>query len=70
MGQGRATETELMLKLVVDYTELGGSKLKKWKGFSGPNFGVGPEGNWLAVVVRPLWKSQKSCGQTICWNWV
>jgi hypothetical protein len=39
MGQGRGIETELMPKLVVDYTELGGSKLKKGKGFLKPNFG-------------------------------
>ena len=38
------TETELMPRLVVDYTELAGSKLKKGKGFLEPNFGVGP--NW------------------------
>ena len=31
-----------MPKLVVGYTELVGSKLKKGKGFSKPNFEVGP----------------------------
>jgi hypothetical protein len=32
-----------MPKLVVGYTELGGSKLKKSKGFLEPNFGLGPK---------------------------
>ena len=42
MGQGRVAETELMPKLVEDYTEHSGSKLKKGKGFSKPNFELGP----------------------------
>ena len=43
MGQGRVAETELMPSLGVDYTELGGGgKLKKGKGFSKPNFELGP----------------------------
>ena len=46
------TETELMPRLLVDYTEPGGGKLKKGKGFLKPNFGVGP--NMVAVVFRPL----------------
>ena len=41
MGEGRAAETEPMPTLVEGNTELGGSKLKKWKGFSKPNFGPG-----------------------------
>ena len=44
------TETELMPRLVVGYTELGGSKWKNWKGFLKPNFGVGP--NWVGFGVR------------------
>ena len=32
------TGTELMPSLLVGYTELGGSKWKKGKGFSKPNF--------------------------------
>ncbi len=47
MGSGGVTGTELMPKLLVGYTELVGSKLKEGKGFSKPNFGVGP--NFLAV---------------------
>ena len=35
------TETELIPRLLVGYTELGGGKLKKGKGFLEPNFGVG-----------------------------
>ena len=42
MGWGRVTETELMPKLVVGNTELGGGKLKKAKGFLKPNFELGP----------------------------
>jgi hypothetical protein len=42
MELGRVTETELMPRLVVGDTEPGCSKLKKWKGFSRPNFGLGP----------------------------
>jgi hypothetical protein len=36
-------ETELMPKLVVCNTELGGGKLKKWKGFLKPNYELGPK---------------------------
>ena len=36
------TETALMLKSVVDYSELGCSMLKKGKGFLEPNFAEGP----------------------------
>ena len=43
MGQGGEAETEIMPKLGVDYTEHGGGKLKKGKGFLEPNFGVGPK---------------------------
>lgn len=43
MGRGRVNDTELMLRLVVGYTELRGSKLKKWKRFSKPNFGLLPK---------------------------
>ena len=42
MGQGTVTETDLMPRLLVGYTELGGGKLKKGNGFLKPNFGVGP----------------------------
>jgi len=42
MAWGRVTETELMPRLVVGNTELGGSKLKKGKGFLEPNFERGP----------------------------
>jgi len=42
MEQGRVTETELMPRLLVDYTELGCGKLKKGNGFSAPNFEPGP----------------------------
>ena len=42
-------ETEIMLKLVVGYTELVGSKLKKWKGFLKPNCERGPNPNLLGV---------------------
>ena len=38
MERGRVTETELMPRLVVGYTELGGGKLKTGKGFLEPNF--------------------------------
>ena len=36
------TETELMPRLLVGYTELSDSKLKTGKGILEPNFGVGP----------------------------
>jgi len=42
MEWGRVTETELMLSLVVGYTETDGGKAKSWKGFSEPNFKLGP----------------------------
>ena len=35
-------ETELMLNGAGGYTELGGGKLKKGKGFLKPNFELGP----------------------------
>jgi len=38
-----------MPRLLVGYTELDGSKLKKGRGFLKPNFGVGP--NWLCPGV-------------------
>ena len=43
MGRGGVAEIELMLSLVVGYTEPGGSKWKKGNGFLRPNFGVGPK---------------------------
>jgi len=47
---GRVGETELTPNLGVRYTELGGSKLKKGKGFSKPSFELGPNTvwNWVA----------------------
>jgi len=42
MERGKVTETERMPKLVEGYTELAGGKLKKGKGFSKPNLGLGP----------------------------
>ena len=42
MGRGREAATELMPRLVEGYTELGSGKLKSWKGFSKPNFELGP----------------------------
>jgi len=42
MERGRVAETETMPRLVVGYTELAGSKLKKGKGFLKPNFELGP----------------------------
>jgi len=42
MVQGGGIETELLPKLVVDYTEHSGSMLKKGNGFLEPNFGMGP----------------------------
>jgi hypothetical protein len=32
-----------MLNRGGDYTELGGGKLKKWKGFLKPNYELGPK---------------------------
>ena len=52
MGRGRVTETELMPRLVVGYTELGCSKLKKGNGFLKPNFELGP--NWASSLKRNL----------------
>ena len=43
MEQGRVTETELMPRLVVGYTELGGGKLKKGSSFLKPNFELLPK---------------------------
>ena len=69
-GQGRVAETELMPILVVDYTEPIGSKLKNWKGFLKPNFGLLPSclaahetfrhdcllfSKAVIVGLRPLW---------------
>ena len=39
----RVAETEIMPRMLVGYTEPGGGKLKKGKGFLKPNFGVGPK---------------------------
>ena len=43
-------ETELMPKLAVGYTELGGGKLKKSNGFLKPNFGVLPRAGLAALL--------------------
>jgi hypothetical protein len=43
MERSRVTETELIPSLVVGNTELGGSKWKRGKGFSKPNFERGPK---------------------------
>ena len=43
MEWGGVAVTEIMSRLVVGYTEPGGGKLKKGKGFLKPNFGVGPK---------------------------
>jgi hypothetical protein len=54
MGKGRVTETERMLNLVVGNTEqAGGGKLKNWKGFSKPNFGLVPL--FVKVVVASIY---------------
>ena len=50
MGWGRVTETELMPSLVVGYTELGCSKLKKGNGFLEPNFGRVPKPNLRGIA--------------------
>ena len=42
MEWGRVAETELMPRLGGGYTELGGDKLKKGKGFLKPNFELVP----------------------------
>ena len=42
MGQGGVIGSELMPRLVVGYTKLGGSKLQNWDGFSKPNYDLGP----------------------------
>lgn len=42
MERGGAVETDLMPRLVGGNTELDGGKLKSWKGFLKPNFGLGP----------------------------
>ncbi len=59
------TETELMPNLSGDYTELGGSKVKKGKGFSKPNSEPGPKRElagrnricWLASFCLTLLKN-------------
>ena len=43
MEQGGVPATELMPRLLVGYTELGGGKWKKRKGFLKPNFVVLPK---------------------------
>ena len=43
MGSGGGVESELMPRLVVDYAEPGGGKLKTGNGFLKPNFGEGPK---------------------------
>ena len=53
MGQGRATETERMPRLVVGYTELGCSKWKSGKGFLKPNFETGPTQKTLPLLSAP-----------------
>ena len=55
------TTTEIMPRLVVGYTELGGGKWKKGKGFLKPNFGVGPKQKLL--VVAPLQKPKNDVGE-------
>jgi hypothetical protein len=42
MEWARVTETDRMLSFVVGYAETGGSKGKRCKGLSKPNFGRGP----------------------------
>ena len=56
MEWGRVAETELMPKLVVGYTELGGSKLKKGNRFSKPNFELGqkPRHTFSKNPCKPL----------------
>ena len=44
------TDTELMQKLVVGNTELGGGKLKKGMGVLKSNFGVGPNSELSDIV--------------------
>ena len=44
MVRGGVTETELMPRLVMGYTEKGGGKLKKGNGFLKPNFELGRVG--------------------------
>jgi len=43
-----------MSKLMVGYTELGGGKLKKGKGFSKPNFGLVPSWQGEIIPVLPI----------------
>ena len=43
------TETELMPRLVVGYTELDGGKLKKGNGFLEPNFEIPPKLNQWGI---------------------
>jgi hypothetical protein len=56
----RVAVTEPMPRLVVGYTELGCSKLKKGKGFLKPNFELGPsrlartgQQDYELVMLRP-----------------
>ena len=49
MERGRVAEAELMPRLVVGYTELGGGNLKKDKGFLKPNFELGPNPAWIFI---------------------
>ena len=53
MGWGGVAETELMPRLLVGYTEIRGSKLKKRNGVLKPNFGVGPNESRLCSKPRP-----------------
>ena len=50
MEWGRVADTELMPRLVVGYTELGGGKLKKGKRFLKPNFGMGANCDMISTV--------------------
>ena len=76
MGWGRVTETELMPRLVVGYTELSCSKWKKGKGFSKPNSEPGPIRNTeLGGCERLVNLTQSSCTQSdssriayTCWQ--
>ncbi len=58
MDWGRVPETELMPNRGGDYTELGGGKWKKGKGFLKPNFEAGP--NLSPVYLR----SRSAVGKT------
>jgi hypothetical protein len=56
MEWGRVTETERMPSLGVGYTELGCSKLKKAKQYSGPNFRARTEQYFLANRLIQLFR--------------